>query len=163
MDAQQVVVFQLLETFKASYLSKDLKTCQNVLCQLKEMVDQKTQLEDFRNMPFDGEWIDQTNWDEYTATIIDKEANKEDEVDGEKEDAKEDEVDEKEEDAKEDEEKGDAKEDEDEEEEEDDSDAEEDEEYVVDEEEDDDSGEEEDDEIQQPLRRSSRIKKVNAY
>ena len=117
----------------------DMKSVDPSLWDAEDEQDQE--LDDYNKMPYDAEWIAKTNCVEYPATIDDKEDNKEDE---------EYEVDEEEDDAKEDEEDDNAKED-------DDSDAEEDE---VDEKEDDDSGSEEDEEIQQPLRRSSRIKNV---
>ncbi|XP_013724198.1 glutamic acid-rich protein-like [Brassica napus] len=201
MDPKQPVVLQLLESLKDSYMSNDFKTCQQLLGQLKDIVDQKAsldgtdneqqqlgelsnppldmksvdpslwevedaeddqdqELDDYNKIPYDAEWIAKTNCVEYPATIDVKEDNKEE--DNAKEDEEEDddsgaEEDEEyvvdEESSEEDEEDDDAKED-------DDSDAEKDEDYEVDEEEDDDSGSEEDEEIQQPLRRSSRIKNV---
>ncbi|CAN6856474.1 unnamed protein product [Brassica oleracea] len=113
--------------------------------------DQDQELDDYNKIPYDAEWIAKTNCVEYPATIDVKEDNKEED------NAKEDEEEDDDSGAEEDEE---YVVDEESSEEDDDSDAEKDEDYEVDEEEDDDSGSEEDEEIQQPLRRSSRIKNV---
>lgn len=139
----------------------DMKSVDPSLWEVEDAEDDQDQeLDDYNKIPYDAEWIAKTNCVEYPATIDVKEDNKEE--DNAKEDEEEDdhsgaEEDEEyvvdEESSEEDEEDDDAKED-------DDSDAEKDEDYEVDEEEDDDSGSEEDEEIQQPLRRSSRIKNV---
>ncbi|KAH0847313.1 hypothetical protein HID58_092946 [Brassica napus] len=45
MDPKQPVVLQILESLKDSYMSNDFKTCQQLLGQLKDTVDQKASLD----------------------------------------------------------------------------------------------------------------------
>ncbi|KAJ4888490.1 Uncharacterized protein Rs2_28238 [Raphanus sativus] len=57
MDPKQPVVLQLLESLKESYMSNDFKTCQQLLGQIKEIVDQKASLHETNNRePNKDDW-----------------------------------------------------------------------------------------------------------